>query len=196
MKQKFEIVMHNDIVFDAPCEYEFDPNTYEPQIKSALAYMASSAASQVEFFWVGEDTEAQFFDDEEAVTILNDYECAWKGTHLRVFKDGQCQLYWESKHTEDEFWVGFKLETMVEPLSTESVQLKNYVVLYSVHHIDKAPDVFTCQAESTGHAVEQCTNVYPGMQVVWVSDTDNVSAALQEYLERRCSGPVPTGLQV
>jgi hypothetical protein len=109
MKQKFDVNSNSDCPFDNPQLYQFDPVTYDHLTKVASVFLESSTANMVEFTWVGEDSEAQFLNDEGQVVNLSEYECAWKGTHLRVYRNGCCQLYWESKHTDDEFWVEFEL---------------------------------------------------------------------------------------
>ena len=61
--------------------------------------------------------------------------------------------------------------------------LQDYTVLYrddTLKPLD-APYAFVCQAEDTDHAEEQCEDAYPGCEIMWVVDTDNVHAAYNDY---------------
>lgn len=44
-----------------------------------------------------------------------------------------------------------------------------------------APLGFSCMAEDGDHAEEQCENAYPGCDVVWVVQTDQIQDALDDY---------------
>lgn len=61
--------------------------------------------------------------------------------------------------------------------------MNTYIVLYHDDSIlpADAPLVFMCEAENSEHAEEQCINAYPGCDVVWLVETDNVAAALADY---------------
>jgi hypothetical protein len=43
------------------------------------------------------------------------------------------------------------------------------------------PFIFKCHAEDSDHAEEQCLNAYPEVNIVWVSQTNNVETALDDY---------------
>lgn len=61
--------------------------------------------------------------------------------------------------------------------------MKHYIVLYreiEMKPLDE-PLAFSCQAEDTEHAEEQCVNAYPDCDVVWVYEGDDAIAALQDY---------------
>ena len=50
-------------------------------------------------------------------------------------------------------------------------KMKNYVVLYRIEKImapADAPFGFSCSADDTDHAEEQCLNAYPDCDIVWV----------------------------
>ena len=44
-----------------------------------------------------------------------------------------------------------------------------------------APLVFQCQADDGDHAEEQCVGAYPGCEVVWVVETQDIEQAYQDY---------------
>jgi hypothetical protein len=61
--------------------------------------------------------------------------------------------------------------------------MKAYIVLYreqSASVLDR-PEGFRCEAEDYDHAEEQCVNAYPGCDVFWISDYDNMEDALHDY---------------
>jgi hypothetical protein len=63
--------------------------------------------------------------------------------------------------------------------------MKDYFVLYRIESVMSPldhPFGFHCLAEDTDHADEQCLDVYPDCQVVWVvEDCDNMNEALETY---------------
>lgn len=61
--------------------------------------------------------------------------------------------------------------------------LQDYVVLYRDDTLlpADAPLAFKCSADDTEHAEEQCTDAYPGCDIVWVVDTGNIDIAYQDY---------------
>jgi hypothetical protein len=45
------------------------------------------------------------------------------------------------------------------------------------------PLAFTCQAENTDHAEEQCENANPDCDIVWVVETNKINIAFDEYYD-------------
>lgn len=66
---------------------------------------------------------------------------------------------------------------------------EHFVVLYRIESIMTALDQplgFTCWAENTEHAEEQCLNAYPDADIVWVwagPEQDAYLAALENYYD-------------
>ena len=63
---------------------------------------------------------------------------------------------------------------------------RNYIVLYRTGELLPVSstihrNAFQCMAEDTEHAEEQCEDAYPGCDVVWVVETDNVETAYADY---------------
>lgn len=61
--------------------------------------------------------------------------------------------------------------------------MENYIVLYrdsTLKPLD-VPYAFSCQADDTDHAEEQCLDAEPGCDIVWVVETDNVTHAYDDY---------------
>lgn len=66
--------------------------------------------------------------------------------------------------------------------------MKEYVVLFWFEDQTMDPSIdnpfaFTCQAEDTAHAEEQCLNSYPGCVIAWVSMGMSVSETYDSYYE-------------
>ncbi len=62
--------------------------------------------------------------------------------------------------------------------------LKNYVVLYRIEKIMSpldAPFGYFCLAEDADRSEEQCINVEPGADIVWVVEADDYQSALDDY---------------
>ena len=59
----------------------------------------------------------------------------------------------------------------------------SYVVLYRTDEILPAdpPLAFMCKADHSCHAAEQCQNAYPGCDVEWIVETDDVQSAYYDY---------------
>ena len=63
--------------------------------------------------------------------------------------------------------------------------MQTYIVLFRDEHtlpLDP-PLGFRCQAEDTDHAEEQCENAYPGCDIVWVVETDDIEVAYDNYYD-------------
>lgn len=60
--------------------------------------------------------------------------------------------------------------------------MKTFLVLYREHPEDLGDLLgFRCQADNGDHAEEQCMNAYPGCDVLWLFEGDNLEAALKDY---------------
>ena len=61
--------------------------------------------------------------------------------------------------------------------------MNTYIVLYREEEnppLD-APMGFRCEADHADHAEEQCRDVHPGCDVVWVVQTSSLDFALGDY---------------
>jgi hypothetical protein len=67
--------------------------------------------------------------------------------------------------------------------------MNTYVVLYRNNGLSllDAPFGFRCQAENADHAEDQCLDAEPDADIVWVVQTDDYQAALDDYYET-CEG--------
>ena len=64
--------------------------------------------------------------------------------------------------------------------------MRTYIVLYRIDSIQSpldAPFGFKCQADNGDHAEEQCVDVYPDCDVVWIVETNNMQTALYDYFD-------------
>ena len=61
--------------------------------------------------------------------------------------------------------------------------LSVYTVLYrdETIRICDPPLAFTCSADDGDHAEEQCENANPNCDILWVSKTDNIEEAYDDY---------------
>lgn len=62
--------------------------------------------------------------------------------------------------------------------------MDSYVVLYrreDIMTLADPPFAFSCMAEDTGHAEEQCLNADPDGDIVWTVVTDSVEDAYADY---------------
>lgn len=58
-----------------------------------------------------------------------------------------------------------------------------FVVLYREPHMAllDVPFAFTCSADDSDHAEEQCMDAYPDCEILWVVDTDDPHKAYDDY---------------
>jgi hypothetical protein len=70
--------------------------------------------------------------------------------------------------------------------------MNRYIVLFrtSATLPGDAPFGFACMGEDTQHAEEQCTNAYPGSDIVWVVQTGDYDVALMHYYNIRDQDPL------
>lgn len=54
-------------------------------------------------------------------------------------------------------------------------------------------DVFTCQAESYDHAEEQAENAYPSADILWITNQDQTSNAIEAVTDWELGGQYETG---
>ena len=62
--------------------------------------------------------------------------------------------------------------------------MEKYIVLYRIESIMSPSDQpfgFSCDAENSDHAEEQCINAYPNCGVVWIAKTDSYTESLEQY---------------
>jgi hypothetical protein len=62
--------------------------------------------------------------------------------------------------------------------------MNSYTVLYRIESIMSPLDIpfgFSCMAEDTDHAEEQCLNAYPDCDIMWVSMDMDYADTVNEY---------------
>lgn len=61
--------------------------------------------------------------------------------------------------------------------------MRDFVVLYRNNDLlpADAPLAFVCKGDDASHAVEQCIDAYPDCEVMWVTVTNKVERAYQDY---------------
>ena len=61
--------------------------------------------------------------------------------------------------------------------------MKRYLVLHRPFYLAPAdaPEGFTCMADDTDHAEEQCANACPDSDIVWIVEGDDLGRALNDY---------------
>lgn len=62
--------------------------------------------------------------------------------------------------------------------------MNSYIVLYRIESIMTpldSPFSFSCMADNTDHAEEQCINAYPDGDIVWVYAGNDTNDAYEDY---------------
>lgn len=62
--------------------------------------------------------------------------------------------------------------------------MKQFIVLYRQEEVMTpldAPFGFSCSADDSDHAEEQCVNAYPDANIVWVWEGNSMKDALDDY---------------
>lgn len=61
--------------------------------------------------------------------------------------------------------------------------MENYIVLYRDESCGplSAPLIFKCQGDNSDHAEEQCTDAYPGCDILWIFKGDSSDEAYADY---------------
>lgn len=118
--------LFNNVEWDTtPDYYLCDASQFNPLIEKAKKALLETGGDYMVFWWVDENPQSVFLgraddldrtdqvietiDEQDYTEFTNDdCEIRWEGTHLKVYKYGAVQLFWQSKHTDDKLWCDLK----------------------------------------------------------------------------------------